>query len=151
MLARAASAIIGFVALLGVAAAQPGAPPAPQPATQPTVRELRFASGRTAATVSDAVVRGEKHLWSFEARAGQEATVAIRAPERNAVFQIWRPGARIAAVAPVEIEGEALPGAGEAQDARRWQGRLPASGRYLVVVGPSRGNASYTLTLQIRR
>ena len=45
---------------------------------------------------------------------------------------------------------KALLGAGEGEDCKRWSGVLPDTGTYLVVVGPTRGNATYTLTVAIR-
>ena len=77
------------------------------------------------------------------------STLKITALEKNAVFQVWRPGARLAAVASDPIEGLTLPGAGEGDDATEWHGPLPESGEYLVVVGGTRGNASYRFTLKI--
>jgi len=91
-------------------------------------------SGRTS-TVRGAAVRGDRDRYAVRARAGQKLTVRITALERNAVFQITGP------------DGHFLPGAGEGDDAVRWQGRLRASGDYTVTVGSTRGNATYTLTL----
>jgi hypothetical protein len=53
-------------------------------------------------------------------------------------------------VSALEIAGEALPGAGEGEDAARWTGVLPQSGAYLLVAGSTRGNATYRLTVEIR-
>jgi len=39
--------------------------------------------------------------------------------------------------------------AGEEDDATVWAGELQQSGRYLVVVGPTRGNATYEVTVTI--
>ena len=44
---------------------------------------------------------------------------------------------------------EDLAGAGEGEDATTWQGQLPTTGDYTVVVGGTRGNASYTLEVSI--
>lgn len=112
---------------------------------------IRFAPGASSAEVRGAVIRGERALYTLEARAGQRLTLRVAAPEGNAAFQLYAPGAR-----PqtrdfgVEIDGRALPGAGEGEDATRWTGTLPQSGAYLLVVGPTRGNASYRLTVTIR-
>jgi hypothetical protein len=95
------------------------------------------------------VLRGETRSWTFGARAGQMATVKISAVEKNAVFQVWRPGAKLPTVEGDPIEGLALPGAGEGDEATEWHGPLPETGEYLVVVGGTRGNASYRLTLRI--
>jgi len=113
------------------------------------VRELRFAPGHTSVTVRDSVVRGEVHYWRFTARAGQQASLGVSALEKNAALQVWRPGAKRPTQPGDDIEGSSLPGAGADDDAQAWDGALPDSGSYLVVVGATRGNASYKLTLKI--
>lgn len=114
-----------------------------------TPRELRFAKGQSSVTVQGAVVRGERVYWRFGAKQGQQATLTVSAREGNAALQLWAPGAVLPAAAGDDVQGEPLPGAGPTDDATQWTGPLPASGRYLVVVGPTRGNARYTLTLKI--
>jgi hypothetical protein len=52
------------------------------------------------------------------------------------VFQIYYSG-----------EQESLPGAGETDDAMNWSGRLTDDDEYVIVVGGTRGNASYTLMI----
>jgi len=87
----------------------------------------------------------------LESRAGQMLTARITAVEDNAVFQLYAPGARVQHHdGAVEIMGSALPNAGEGNDARSWHGRLPQSGVYLFVVGGTRGNATYRLTITAR-
>jgi hypothetical protein len=126
-------------------------PTAPQCARGERAAEaIHFARGTSSAEVQGAVVRGERALYTLEARAGQRLTLHIVALENNAVFQVYAPGAR-----PetrdygLEIVGQALTGAGEGDDATRWTGTLPRSGAYLVVVGATRGNANYRLTVAI--
>jgi hypothetical protein len=115
------------------------------------VEPIRFARGASSAEVRGAVTRGERALYGLEARAGQRMSVRIAAPESNAAFQIYAPGAR-----PemrefgLEVAGRALPGVGEGDDAKRWTGMLPQSGAYLLVVGATRGNATYRLTIEVR-
>ncbi len=79
-------------------------------------------------------------------------TVTIAALERNAVFQLYVPGWSAAKDRGGiwQFRGTALPGAGESNDATRWSGRLPANGRYLLVIGGTRGNASYDATVTIK-
>jgi hypothetical protein len=89
-------------------------------------------------TISGSVIRGERARHPVKARAGQTLDVSIASDENNAVFQIYSPG-----------EKEMLPGAGEMDDATKWSGKLPAEGEYVIVVGPTRGNATYTLTYSI--
>ena len=132
---------IALLLLLGFTTAAPA-----QDATP-----IRFARGSSGAAVAGSVVRGERALYSLEARAGQTLTARISAPENNAVFQLYAPGARAALRdGMLEITGQALPGAGDGADARGWQGRLPADGAYLFVVGGTRGNARYRLDVTVR-
>ena len=112
-------------------------------------RALRFAKGHSSVTVKDSVLRGETRRWTFGARAGQVATLKVTALEKNAAFQVWRPGYKLPGAEGDAIEGLTLPGAGEGHDATEWHGPLPESGEYLVVVGGTRGNASYRLSLKI--
>ena len=113
------------------------------------VREIHFSLGSSSAVLSDAVVRGTRHVFSFEARKGQATTIIVTSTENNAAIAIWRPGANVHFGEFVEIEGQTLLNAGEENDTRKWSGRLPESGVYLIVVGPTRGNATYKLTVMI--
>jgi hypothetical protein len=116
------------------------------------VKPIRFAHGASSAEVRGAVIRGERMLYSVEARGGQNMSLRITAVEGNAVFQVYAPGAkpRMRDDGVLEIAGEALAGAGEGDDATRWTGLLARSGAYLLVVGATRGNASYRLIIDIR-
>lgn len=91
-------------------------------------------------------------MYYLTAKAGQKMTVKISALENNAVFQIYRPGcvATTDKEGFTEIKGTSLPGAGETDDALAWQGVLPVSGKYLLVVGGTRGNATYKLKITVR-
>lgn len=88
-----------------------------------------------AMTFHESVVRGDRDRYTVYARAGQRIRVRITAGESNAALQVIGPN------------GHFLPGAGEGMDAARWQGRLPLSGIYTIVVGGTRGNATYALTI----
>jgi hypothetical protein len=99
---------------------------------------VRFARGSSSATLEGAVVRGDRDVYIVGANGGQSMSVNISSLERNAVFQIEAPG------------GNELRGAGETDDAMQWSGTLPASGDYRIIVGGTRGNASYTLRVSIR-
>ena len=113
--------------------------------------EIRFARGATSATVEGAVVRGDRDIYPITANAGQSMRVRITAIEDNAAFQIYLPGARYR-LGPdgYEFTGFTLEGAGEMDDATQWLGTLPATGTYLIVVGGTRGNAGYRMTVSIR-
>jgi hypothetical protein len=116
------------------------------------VEVIRFDPGASSKDISGAVIRGERSLYLIGARGGQRLSASITAAEDNAVFQIYPPGAQAERRDyGVEIVGaKALPGAAEGEDAKAWSGILPATGAYLIVVGPTRGNATYTLKVAIR-
>lgn len=115
------------------------------------IEPIRFAPGASRASMEGVVVRGDRALYTIEAKQDQRMSLRITSPERNAVFQLYGPGAEPQTVdSLLQVEGESLPGAGEGDDATQWSGRLPRSGRYLVVVGGTRGNATYRLTVEIR-
>jgi hypothetical protein len=101
-------------------------------------KRIRFARGSSSAVVEGAVIRGDMDRYILGARAGQEMTVSITSEEDNAVFHIYRPGAK-----------KGLEGAGEDQDATEWSGSLPVSGDYIIVVGGTRGNATYRLSVKV--
>jgi len=108
-------------------------------------KPIRFAPGATSAELSGSVLRGERDLYAIEARRGQTMTLHISAPEKNAVFQLYRPGAKLTpGESGSDVTGDTLPGAGEEDDATRWTGKLPQTGRYLIVVG-ARGGMRLTL------
>jgi|SRR5580765_3965640 len=101
-------------------------------------QKLRFARGASSATVHGAVVRGDRDRYYVGASKGQTMSVKITSEEDNAVFQVYLPG-----------EEEALSGAGDGDDAKDWSGELPRDAEYVIVVGGTRGNASYTLKVSI--
>ena len=102
-------------------------------------KKIRFAKGKTSATLKGAVVRGDRDRYMLNARKGQAMTVNVTSLENNAVFQIYLPG-----------EQESHPGAGTGDDATSWTGELPANSDYVIVVGGTRGNASYTLKVSVK-
>lgn len=97
-------------------------------------RRVRFARGRTTAVIKDAVVRATRDRYVLRARAGQTLIVHITSLEDNAVFDVYAPGGRRTL----------------AQETTDWEGALPRTGNYVISVGPTRGNASYTLEVTIR-
>jgi hypothetical protein len=102
-------------------------------------QKVRFARGSSSTTISGAVVRGDRDRYYLGASKGQTMSVKITSLEDNAVFQIFLPG-----------EQETLSGAGEEDDATNWSGELPDDAEYVIVVGGTRGNASYKLTVSIK-
>jgi hypothetical protein len=102
-------------------------------------KKVHFAKGTSSTTIKGGVIRGDRDRYYIGAKAGQTMTVKITSLEKNAVFQIYFAG-----------EQESLPGAGDGDDAMKWSGQLPADNEYVIVVGGTRGNASYTLTISIK-
>jgi hypothetical protein len=97
-------------------------------------RRIRFARGRTTKVIKDAVVRGTLDRYLLRASAGQTLIVHLTSLENNAVFDIGAPGGRRTIT----------------QESTDWTGELPRSGDYIIVVGGTRGNATYTLEVTVR-
>src|SRR5713101_10095361 len=91
-------------------------------------KKVRFARGTSSTTLTGAVIRGERDRYYVGAKKGQPMSVKTTSLEKNAVFQIYLSG-----------EQEALPGAGDGDDATKWSGELPADSEYVIVVGGKRG------------
>ena len=114
-------------------------------------KQIQFPRGSTSAVIEESVIRGEQDFYYLATKAGQTMEVVISSLEKNAVFSIYKPGYTIAIDKDglTEIKGEPLPRAGETDDATAWKGKLPVSGKYLIVVGGTRGNATYKLKVTI--
>ncbi|UIE39614.1 hypothetical protein [Leptodesmis sichuanensis] len=118
-------------------------PPSPlQPpqllAQQSRVRRLQFAPGKYSTTLEDAVVRGTRDIYLVGAKQGQTMTVKIASVENNASFSVTTPPNK----------------AGQRRtltpDAVNWTATLPATGDYQIIIGSSRGNATYKLQVMIK-
>lgn len=99
-------------------------------------------SSSISTVVSNAVVRGDRDRYYFEAQAGQNISIAIASWEDNAVIDLFYKS------------GEAwvtVPGTDAANDIRVWHGTLPSSesNQYRIDVSGTRGNASYNLFVGI--
>lgn len=114
-------------------------------------KEIRFARGANSTLINGSVIRGESDQYSLAAKAGQKMAVTITSLEKNAAFTIYQPGYQVDRDADgiLEFKGATLPGAGESDAAASWKGDLPTSGTYLILVGPTRGNAAYKLKISI--
>lgn len=78
-------------------------------------------------------MRGTRNIYLLRARKGQTIILNITSVEQNAIFDIQAPN------------GEFLQ-----REATRWRGELPVTGDYSVIVGGTRGNASYKLEIIIK-
>jgi hypothetical protein len=98
---------------------------------------VKFGKGKTSAAYNNAVIRGEQHTYVLGASAGQNMTVSISSTEDNAGFYILSPK-------------EFFVGDGTDEDSvTRFNGTLPESGNYKIVVAPSRGNATYKINFAV--
>lgn len=108
-------------------------PPAAWAQTGRTQR-VKFPRGRNSVTLKGAAVRGTQDRYMLRAGRGQTMTLRITSTEDNAVFDVIPPTSDNPLVSEVT----------------EWTGELPATGDYTIVVGPTRGNATYSLRVTIR-
>jgi hypothetical protein len=104
----------------------PAKPAAPGPET------ISFAKGATSAIAKGSVVRGDRKTYIVNAAKNQSMTLSVTALENNAVVDL---------VAP---DGKVLK-----QEATSVKQVLPATGDYQVIVGGTRGNATYEVKIAI--
>ncbi|HKS28815.1 MAG TPA: hypothetical protein VJS44_13405 [Pyrinomonadaceae bacterium] len=97
-------------------------------------RRVRFPKGRNSVVLKGAAVRGTQDRYILRAGQGQTMTLRITSTEDNAVFDVVPPGG-----------GQPL-----ASEQMEWTGELPTTGDYTIVVGGTRGNATYSLQVTIR-
>ncbi len=102
------------------------------------VQRMRFAPGEDSASIKTSVLNGTRDMYLLDAQEGQTMQVKITSLENNAVFAIVAPpnGTQPRQVLKQEVV--------------TWSKVLPATGDYQIVVGSTRGNASYRLEVTIR-
>ena len=94
---------------------------------------VKFKKGATSAVYKNAVIRGQRNKYILGASGGQLMSVSISSVENNAVFDVQAPGGKILT-----------------SEKRSWSGQLPANGKYRIIVGGTRGNATYTVRFAVR-
>ncbi|ARI83165.1 hypothetical protein [Microcystis aeruginosa] len=95
--------------------------------------QIQFAPGTNSATVNQSVVRGSRDIYLLRANRGQRMDLKITSLENNAVFDVIAPN------------GEIL-----TTEATQSSLKLPATGNYEIIVGGTRGNATYKLNVKIQ-
>lgn len=98
----------------------------------PPAQRVEFAPDTSQTTLENSVVRGDRDVYQLGAQGGQQMTLNISSLENNAVFDVISPSG---AVMAREAMDESL--------------ALPQTGDYIVIVGGTRGNATYTLNIAI--
>lgn len=113
--------------------------------------EVRFPRGATGVTLEGAVVGADRDIYRLSVRRGQTLRVRVRSAEDNAVVQVYEPGTRYDLKNGYwAFDRDGVPGAADGEDATDYTGRTARSGGYLIVVGPTRGNATYSLSISVR-
>lgn len=100
---------------------------------------VKFESGKSSATIKNSVLRGTRDIYLLGASRQQVMTITLTSLENNAVFDLLAPPDNSTANRRVMREG-----------VRELTVRLPQSGEYQIVVGPTRGNASYRLVVSVK-
>jgi len=99
---------------------------------------VKFDPGQSSATIKNSVLRGTRDVYILGAGRQQIMTIKITSTENNAVFDVLMPPD---STANRRIMREGV---------RELTVKLPQSGDYQIVVGPTRGNASYRLVVSIK-
>ncbi len=121
-----------------------------------TVQPIRFAAGRSSATIHGGIVRGDAAIYTVAARQGQTADIRVTSVETNADLMIYQPGSKVVQDDDgPDVQGTILPGGDvvpglDAGATRDWHGVLPATGTYYILVSSDRGNVTYDLAVSIR-
>ncbi len=116
-----------------------------QAADKVTVVPVQFAKGANSATVKGSFKGYDSINYTLVSKAGQTMTVSISGSS-NANFNVFAPGA-------VPGQAEAM---GTGYVGEKWQGSLPASGKYTIQVYQMRASARrgaavpHTLSVSIR-
>jgi len=106
--------------------------------------EVKFKRGASSAEIDGGVVRGERDKYLLGAAKGQYLSVSISSLEDNAVFSVYPTGAK--ELADDEMAGKPISSASEVKAVTL---QLPESGKYLILVGGTRGNANYKLSVAV--
>ncbi|EAW37352.1 hypothetical protein [Lyngbya sp. PCC 8106] len=97
------------------------------------VSRIQFARGASSGTVENSVIRGSRDIYLLDAKQGQKMEIDLSSLENNAVFEVMASNGEI--LNSEETQSSLI---------------LPATGRYEIIVGGTRGNATYKLTVKIR-
>ncbi|EHJ47334.1 hypothetical protein DFW101_1325 [Solidesulfovibrio carbinoliphilus subsp. oakridgensis] len=104
------------------------------------MKPIAFATGANSASFKGDIEGMDRDIYPVTAKAGQTMKVTVTNKLKLVLFHLQLPGKA----------GKYLPGAGEDDDATTWQGTLPESGTYKIIVGAMRGkDTTYTLDVAI--
>lgn len=95
-------------------------------------RRIQFDQGEISTTVEDSLVRGTRDIYLLRANASQIMTISLTSLEDNAVFDLVSPNNTILQ-----------------QEVTNTNLVLPINGDYKIIVGGTRGNATYNLYVEV--
>ena len=107
---------------------------AQRPMDKEVSQTIRFASGKNSAVINKRIPLGETHLYTLDAREGQNMTLILTTAAKQTSFTIYTPSDQI-------IEG--------ADGETMWRGMLDESGRYLIIIGTDK-TTNYKLEVYIK-
>lgn len=102
-------------------------------------QRIKFARGENSTSISGSAVSGSRISYLVGGREGQKMSVKISSNEKNAVFQIKD-----------AANGKFLSRAGESDAATEWNDTVSTTGDYEIVVGSTRGNTDYKLSVTVK-
>jgi hypothetical protein len=112
----------------------PASPEGPKIAVD---KPIRFAVGPLDVELNGSVISGERDRYTLNMLAGEILSVVVSSLEGNAAFSILGP------------DQTPVPGTEEYKGAIQWSIPIPSDGAYAILVGPTRGNATYTLNVNV--
>ena len=88
-------------------------------------------------TLNGSVISGQRDRYTLDLLKGEMLDVILTSNEANAAFTIIGP------------DNNPLMGTEEGKDTNNWAVPAPSNGSYAIQVGPTRGNATYTLKVKV--
>ncbi len=101
-------------------------------ANRVNTRSVYFDAGQSRTTLSNSVISGDVDLYTLTAQGGQAMTLSLESRETNAMFSVVDPSGLILGT---ELTDQSV--------------SLPYTGEYQIIVGSTRGNATYDLAIAI--
>ena len=113
---------------------------------------ISFAKGASTAARTGGIVRAEDVCYALSARSRQHLKLSMKSPDDNVVVAVYLPGYKVVPASDgPDISGKTLPGAADQDEARTLTAALPTTGRYLLVLGTTRGaGGEYKLNVGVR-
>jgi LPXTG-motif cell wall-anchored protein len=109
-------------------------------------RELDFSDRNDSAMVEGTVERGAPHRYNVIAKHGQRFSATLQS-EEGARFDLYEPGSSITVLSGgFVVQGARLAANDEGTHVET---RIPADGKYLLLVRPARDSAFYTLDIAV--